>query len=117
MVDLGAYRRYRSAVEELVKNRRIRDRLEAAAQQVIPLLPNYLPDDVREEFKRVLETLSWIPAESDEGTLRRTLDEMSDEETEALATSLVTISFRVAEDYAKTHKQRGDGKLSRSETN
>jgi hypothetical protein len=96
-MDLSMYERLRVAVESLVGVGDIRDRLFGAFLTIGVFKVEELPDDIQNDYRQTMEDLSWLPAEGDEGKVRATLNEMSDDEATALAERIFRMFVRGAE--------------------
>jgi hypothetical protein len=75
----------------------IRDRLFSAFLTIGVFKVEELPDDIQNDYRQTMEDLSWLPAEGDEGKVRATLNEMSDDEATALAERIFRMFVRGAE--------------------
>jgi hypothetical protein len=99
------------ALGELIKAGDIRVRLYKAFKRFLPLFTrDDLPEDLQAELVELKRDLSRLhPEYEDQGTAVVTIESMTEQEAQALAT-------RIFELYLRLQKNRASGKLSSSET-
>lgn len=89
------------AVSTLVGAGGVRERLaEAYLRHLSAVSAKDFPEELREEYREMITTLSWEPVEYvGQGRVRSTLHAMSDEEAVLLARRLVGLYYDVVEYY------------------
>jgi hypothetical protein len=89
------------AVSTLVGTGNVRDRLaEAYLRHLSPVSARDFPEELREEYREIITAFSCVPVEYEgQGTLRSTLNAMSDEEAVMLARRLVGLYYDLVEYY------------------
>jgi hypothetical protein len=89
------------AISTLVGAGSIRERLaEAYLRHLSPVSPKDFPEELREEYREIITAVSWVPVEYEgQGTLRSTINAMSDEEAVLLAKRLVSLLYDLTEYY------------------
>ena len=92
------------AVGELIKAGDIRVRLYKAFRRFLPLFTRDLPEDLQAELVELKRDLSRLPPEfEDQGTAVVTIESMTEQEAQALAT-------RIFELHLRLQKNRASGK-------
>jgi hypothetical protein len=75
----------------------IHERLESAfAEQLIRLLPEDIPKDIREDFDEVNSALTRVKAKGTEGDIAASIKELSEEEAARLAEKIFNMFAEVA---------------------
>ena len=89
------------AISTLVGTGSVRERLaEAYLRHLSPVSAKDFPEELREEYRELITTLSWVPVEYEgQGTLRSTSNAMSDEKAVMLARRLVGLYYDLVEYY------------------
>ncbi len=95
-----AFAKLEEAVEQLVGQDDIKERLSGATITMAPIFPDDFPAGrLRDEYTSIREALTWLPPEegSDQGLLGATIDAMTEEEAARLARRLFTLYSDAAE--------------------
>jgi hypothetical protein len=89
------------AISTLVGTGSVRERLaEAYLRHLSPVSAKDFPEELREEYRGIITTLSWVSVEYEgQATLRSTSNAMSDEEAVMLARRLVSLYYDLVEYY------------------
>jgi hypothetical protein len=76
----------------------IQKRLESAAMGLIGLQspPEWLPMEVRDKLEAIIQELTRTPAQGNEGTLKATLQMMSDEECSKIAQRILSLFIELS---------------------
>jgi hypothetical protein len=99
-----------SAIESLIGNGPLQERLAYAAQALLrlstPLAPEFRTH-LKEEFQSIWRELTRIPAEGNEGSIRATTSAMSNEEAKKISNRIFRLFCEVAKlDAVEEHEHQ-----------
>ena len=63
----------------------------AVVYSLIHLKPDDLPEEIRADFKQLMESLSRVKPEGDEGSVKATVNAMSEEEVQSMVDKIVSM--------------------------
>ncbi len=99
------YEKLMVAVSTLTGPGDIRARLLDAFISALHVLgSNDFPEELRDDWLEIMQALTWLPAERDEGTAQRTVEAMSDDEAREVASQVFSLFLQVAERYCRAEE-------------
>jgi uncharacterized protein YktB (UPF0637 family) len=101
MKNYYPYEKFSGAIHSMLVNpasiqKRIAD---AYLFHLIHLKPDEIPQNIRDEFKKLHERISMVEPKGDEGSVAATVKQMTDAEAIEIAESIYNMAYEVEKDY------------------